>query len=145
MWGRRVWVTQSSISDSAYTLYDREFLSNIVSVVVYAVVGTLFNVFAIGYGLYLLYNVGAMGDLYCNFSGNYTTEGCALDATSSLTFSSLISAVDPVAVLAIFEEIGVNMGLYFLVFGESLLNDGVTVVLYNSMSALAALGSQASM
>ena len=68
----------------------------------------------------------------------------SIELPPSLTFSSLISAVDPVAVLAIFEEIGVNMGLYFLVFGESLLNDGVTVVLYNSMSALAALGSEAS-
>ena len=48
----------------------------------------------------------------------------------------LLQGVKPSPEGCIFEEIHVNIGLYFLVFGESLLNNGVTVGLYNTMKVL---------
>ena len=46
-----------------------------------------------------------------------------------LLFGALISATDPVTVLAIFSDLHVDVNLYALVFGESVLNDAVAIVL----------------
>ncbi|KAL0906352.1 hypothetical protein M5K25_024840 [Dendrobium thyrsiflorum] len=45
-----------------------------------------------------------------------------------MMFGSLISATDPVTVLSIFQELGTDMNLYALVFGESVLNDADDVI-----------------
>lgn len=47
-----------------------------------------------------------------------------------LTWGSMISATDPVTVLAIFKELRVDIDLYSNVFGESVLNDAVAIVLF---------------
>jgi len=48
----------------------------------------------------------------------------------ALLFGSVLAATDPISVLALFRELGVPGRLYQLVEGESLLNDGVAVVVF---------------
>ena len=43
---------------------------------------------------------------------------------------------DPVAVLAVFDDVKADKRLYYLIFGESLLNDGVTCVLFEGFKRL---------
>mmetsp|Transcript_35226 Transcript_35226/g.64351 ORF Transcript_35226/g.64351 Transcript_35226/m.64351 type:complete len:874 (-) Transcript_35226:113-2734(-) len=52
------------------------------------------------------------------------------DWPTSLLFGSILSATDPVAVVAIFNSLGVSPRLTMLVSGESLFNDGTAIVLF---------------
>ncbi|MGH0136335.1 UNVERIFIED_CONTAM: hypothetical protein FKN15_036033 [Acipenser sinensis] len=63
------------------------------------------------------------------------TEGMDLFFTDCLYFGALMSATDPVTVLAIFTELHVDADLYTLLFGESVLNDAVAIVLSSSIAA----------
>lgn len=47
-----------------------------------------------------------------------------------LMFGSTLSATDPVTILAIFNQYKVDPKLYNIIFGESLLNDAVSIVMY---------------
>jgi CPA1 family monovalent cation:H+ antiporter len=59
---------------------------------------------------------------------------------AALAFGALISATDPVAVIAFFRNLGVSKRLGLLVEGESLFNDGVAIVLFNLALGFAASG-----
>ena len=102
------------IYESGYTLHKGNFFQNIGSILVFAIIGTSISAFIIGGGIYIL---GAINLVY------------RLSFTESFAFGSLISAVDPVATLAIFHALNLDPILNMLVFGESILNDAVAIVL----------------
>ncbi|CAM9178174.1 unnamed protein product, partial [Heterosigma akashiwo] len=48
-----------------------------------------------------------------------------------LMFGAMLSATDPVAVVALLKELGISERLATLIEGESLLNDGTAVVVFD--------------
>ncbi len=63
--------------------------------------------------------------------------GFGMPWTLALLFGALISATDPVSVLATFKSLGVSERLRVLVEGESLLNDGTALVLLVTLTTAA--------
>lgn len=55
--------------------------------------------------------------------------------TDFLYFGAIISATDPVTVLAIFNDLRVDVTLHALVFGESIFNDVICIVLASSIDS----------
>ena len=106
------------IFESGFSLQTRDFFNNFGGICALAFAGTMISTFFIGVFVWVC---GAIGICY------------HLSFLHSLVFGALISATDPVTVLAIFQELGVNIDLYSLVFGESVLNDAVAIVMYRTL------------
>ncbi|XP_055081287.1 sodium/hydrogen exchanger 3-like isoform X1 [Periophthalmus magnuspinnatus] len=115
------------ILDAGYFMPNKLFFSNLGGILIHAIIGTCWNAATVGLSLWGCHVGGAMGDI-------------DIGLLQYLLYGSLLSAVDPVAVIAVFEQVHVNEVLFIMVFGESLLNDGVTVVLFNVFDAFVSLG-----
>ncbi|KAJ1198357.1 hypothetical protein NDU88_002198 [Pleurodeles waltl] len=113
------------IFHAGYRLKRGHFFRNLGSILAYAFFGTLTSCFIIGsimYGCVMVMKVtGTLG-------GDFYFTDC-------LFFGAIVSATDPVTVLAIFHELQVDVELYALLFGESVLNDAVAIVLSSSIVA----------
>uniref|UniRef100_A0A8C4NNX7 Sodium/hydrogen exchanger n=1 Tax=Eptatretus burgeri TaxID=7764 RepID=A0A8C4NNX7_EPTBU len=110
---------------AGYSLKRRHFFRNLGSILAYAFLGTTVSCFVTGsvfYGFVCL--ARAVGALNENFH-----------FTDCLFFGAIISATDPVTVLAIFNELRVDVDLYALLFGESVLNDAIAITLASSIAA----------
>ncbi|NP_001107567.1 sodium/hydrogen exchanger 2 [Danio rerio] len=114
------------ILESGYFMPTRPFFENVGTVMWFAVVGTLWNTMGIGISLFAICQIEAFGVQDINLQEN-------------LLFAAILSAVEPVAVLSVFEDISINEQLYIVMFGECLFNDAVTVVLYNLFNHVAAM------
>ncbi|XP_022071741.1 sodium/hydrogen exchanger 7 isoform X1 [Acanthochromis polyacanthus] len=123
------------IFHAGYSLKKRHFFRNLGSIITYAFLGTAISCFVIGnlmYGVVKL--MQAVGQLTDKF---YYTD--------CLFFGAIISATDPVTVLAIFNELHADGDLYALLFGESVMNDAVAIVLSSSIVAYQPSGANTHM
>lgn len=103
------------VLETGYFLPKRAFFDNLGTILLLAVLNKLFNTMCIGLTLW-------------GFGKTSIYGGTEFTLLECLLFASFITAVDPIAVLATFVEIRVNDTLYIVVFGESLLNDTVSIV-----------------
>ncbi|XP_065317016.1 probable Na(+)/H(+) antiporter nhx-9 isoform X2 [Gordionus sp. m RMFG-2023] len=86
------------VLDAGYFMSLRPFFENIGTILLLAIVGTIWNTFATGLSLWGIAKTGMIG--------------VDVPLMHCLLFSSLISAVDPVAILSVFEEANVLYNLF---------------------------------
>ncbi|MEW5821396.1 MAG: Na+/H+ antiporter [Cyanobacteriota bacterium] len=106
--------------EAAWNINFKILKTNLVPIIVFAVVGLLISVLLIGFTLNF-----AMG----------------VPLVIALLFGAMISATDPVSVLALFKQLGLPKKLATLVEGESLFNDGTAVVVFKILLAVALTGA----
>jgi CPA1 family monovalent cation:H+ antiporter len=104
------------IFEAAYHIDLAQLRDNIRTIVMLAVPGMILSTLIIGWLLHMLLPLGV---------------------TEAMLFGILISATDPIAVIGLFKELGVERRLGILVEGESLFNDGAAIVLYSILLGVA--------
>ncbi|TDH74082.1 hypothetical protein CCR75_008575 [Bremia lactucae] len=109
------------ILEAGFNMKKKGFFSNFNAIMLLSIVGTLVATFVTGGILLWIGNMGLI---------------TKLTAAEAYLYGALISAVDPVATLSVFKKNGVPPLLFNLVFGESMLNDGVAIVSFTLFQGL---------
>ena len=109
------------IFESGYNMQKKHFFRNIGSITMYAFLGTFIAIVTSSFMFWIFGYAGLTPDFTLK-------ESCA--------FGAFISSTDPVAVLAIFKEMNADVTLYSLIFGESIFNDAIAIVMYRSFTEI---------
>ena len=113
--------------ESAYNINVRRVVDEIKPIMFLAVFGYLISALIIGGGLWALFNL----------------IGLSVPFLVTFLFGALISATDPVAVLALFKEYGTPERLSLIFEGESLMNDATALALFVVILSLFGTGISA--
>lgn len=104
------------IFEAALGIDKRSFNRHIVPILLYAIAGTLIATFLTAFIVH---------------RGSIILQGLCptIPFVEALTFGALISSIDPIAVLSVLNNMGMTDTdtIYVVIFGESLLNDGVAI------------------
>lgn len=103
---------------SGYELNQRNFFRNIGTILTFAFVGTFISAVVLGMILWLYALI--------------PLESMNLSFVEAISVGATLSATDPVTILAIFNTYKVDPKLYTIIFGESILNDAVAIVLFET-------------
>lgn len=106
------------ILNSGYELHQANFFSNLGSILTFAIPGTLMSSLVLGTILYVYTAIGI--------------DGVRLEFVDALAVGATLSATDPVTILSIFNAYKVDPKLYTIIFGESLLNDAISIVMFET-------------
>lgn len=112
------------IFESAYNINARRIVEDAPIVLLLSIIGLLVSTVIIGGALYFILQL----------------LGFTVPLILTLIFGALISATDPVAVLALFKEYGAPRRLSLIFEGESLFNDATAVALFAVLLGVAEVG-----
>ncbi|KAJ1955873.1 monovalent cation:H+ antiporter, CPA1 (nhx1), partial [Linderina pennispora] len=116
------------ILNCGYGLQKTQVGRNLVPVLTFAFLGTAISAVVIG----------VLVQVY-SWTGIERIEFSLLD---SLILGTILSATDPVTILAVFEQLKVEPKLFSIIFGETVFNDAVAIVLFVTLSGLRAAGRE---
>lgn len=106
------------ILNSGYELHQANFFRNIGSILVFAIPGTFISAIVVGIILFIYTKLGI--------------ESIHMSFVDALAVGATLSATDPVTILSIFNSYKVDPKLYTIIFGESLLNDAICIVMFET-------------
>ncbi|KAE8146020.1 Sodium/hydrogen exchanger family-domain-containing protein [Aspergillus avenaceus] len=103
---------------SGYELHQANFFRNIGTILTFAFAGTFISAIVLGLVLFVWTRV--------------PLDGLNISFVEAISVGATLSATDPVTILAIFNLYKVEPKLYTVIFGESILNDAIAIVLFET-------------